>query len=45
MDGRGKDILMVDYTFDHPSGTYMFYNPYTDSIVISDSVSWGNFKP
>ncbi len=36
-------MMFVGYALNHPSGTYEFYNPTNDSIVISNSVKWSNF--
>ena len=40
MKARGTDMMMAGYTLNHLSGTYEFYNPNTDSIIISNSVKW-----
>ena len=37
-------MMMVGYALTHPSGTYEFYNPNTDSIIISNSVKWSVFN-
>jgi hypothetical protein len=37
--------MMVGYALNHPSGTYKFYNPITDSMVISNSTKWSIFHP
>jgi len=37
-------MMMVGYAMDHPSGTYRFYNPMTDNIVVSNSVKWSDYK-
>ena len=44
MESRGTAMMMVGYAMDHPSGTYRFYNPTTDSIVVSNSVKWSDYK-
>ena len=36
---------MVGYALNHPSGTYRFYNPGADNIIITNSVKWSNFTP
>ena len=36
--------MIVEYDMDHPSGTYRFYNPNNDGIVMRDSVKWSEFK-
>lgn len=43
MKSRGVAMLFVGYALDHPSGTYEFYNPNTDDIVVSNSVKWKDF--
>ena len=43
MKPRGVPMMFVGYALDHPSGTYKFYNPTTDSIITSDSVKWSAF--
>ena len=40
MKTRGTAMMMVGYALNHPSGTYEFYNPNTDSIIISNFVKW-----
>ena len=44
MDCKGKPMMMVGYALDHPSGTYNFYNPATNNIVLSNSVKWNDFS-
>jgi len=43
MKANGTAMLFVGYALNHPSGTYEFYNPNTDSIIISNSVKWKDF--
>ena len=45
MNNNGTAMLMVGYALNHPSGTYRFYNPETNSIIISNSVKWSVFNP
>ena len=40
---KGTPMIFIGYSMNHPSGTYEFYNPVNDSIVISNSVKWSNF--
>ena len=44
MDSRGKPMMMVGYALDHPSGTYEFYKPSTNNIIVSNSVKWNDFS-
>ena len=44
MKARGTAMMFVGYALNHPSGTYEFYNPTTDGIVISNSVRWKDFN-
>ena len=37
-------MMMIGYALDHPSGTYQFYNPNTDTVIISNSVKWSAFN-
>jgi len=37
-------MMMIGYAMDHPSGTYRFYNPTTDHVVVSNSVKWSDYK-
>ena len=43
MQSRGTPMMFVAYSLQHPSGTYEFYDPVNDSIVISNSVKWSNY--
>lgn len=45
MNSKGTAMLLFEYTLDIPSGTYRFYNPQTDSIVVCNTVTWSDFKP
>ena len=45
MESRGTAMMFVGCALDHPSGTYKFYNPTTDDIIIVNSVRWSLFKP
>ena len=40
MKARFTAMMMAGYALNHPSGMYEFYNPNTDSIIISNSVKW-----
>ena len=42
---RATSMIMVGYALDHPVGSYRFFNPETERVIISDSVKWGEFKP
>ena len=44
MNHRGNAIMFVGYALDHPSGTYCFYKPESDSIVVSKYVKWKCFN-
>ena len=44
MKARGTAMMFVGYALNHPSGTYEFYNPNTDSIIVSNSVKWQHFS-
>ena len=35
--------MMVGYALDSPSGTYRFYNPHTNAIILLNSVVWRDF--
>jgi len=41
---KGKPMMFVGYTSDHPSGTYEMYNPGTKWIITTDSVEFASFK-
>jgi hypothetical protein len=41
---RGEPMLMIGYAVDHPSGTYRFYNPRTQSVVLSNNIRWTEWK-
>ena len=43
MKSKGSAMMCVGYAFNHPSGTYEFYDPSSDSIVISNSVKQSSF--
>ena len=43
MKPRGVPMIFIGYALDHPSSTYKFYNPTTNSIITSDSVKWSAF--
>ena len=45
MNNNGTPMLMVGYALDHPSGTYRFYDPSKDSLIVSNSVKWSTFTP
>ena len=40
MNNNGTPMIMVGYALDHPSGTYQFYDPSKDSLIVSYSVQW-----
>ena len=42
---RATSMILVGYAFVHPVGSYRFFNPKTERVVISDSVKWAEFKP
>jgi len=42
-ESSGVAIMMVGYALDSPSGTYRFYNPKTNAVVESNSVTWKEF--
>ena len=44
MKARGTAMMMVGYALNHHSGTYEFYNPNTDNIIISNSAKWKYFN-
>ena len=44
MASRGTAKMMIGYAMDHPNGTYRFYNPTTDNVVVSNSVKWSDNK-
>ena len=37
-------MMMVGYALDYPSGTYGFYKPSTNNIIVSNSVKWNDFS-
>ena len=38
MKARGTAMMFVGYALNHPSGTYEFYNPNPDSVIVSNSM-------
>lgn len=44
MKACGTPMMFVAYALNHPSDTYEFFNPVTNSIVISNSVKWKHFN-
>ena len=36
--------MFMEYTLDNLSGTYKFYDPTTNAMIIRNSVLWINFK-
>ena len=42
-EDKASAMMMVGYALDSPSGTYRFYNPRTNAIVQSNSVTWKEF--
>ena len=38
IENRGDAMMFAGHALDHPSGTYKFYNPTIDDIVIRNSV-------
>jgi len=43
-ENKGAAMMMVGYALDSPSGTYRFYNPRTNALVESNSVTWKEFS-
>jgi len=41
---RAISMILVGYALDHPIGSYRFFNPETERVIISDSVKWAKFK-
>ena len=37
--------MLMDYALDQTSGTYKFYDPTTDAIIVSNSERWRDLKP
>ena len=42
-ENKGVAMVMVGYALDSPSGTYRFYNPRTNAVLESNSVTWKEF--
>jgi len=42
-DSGGVMMMMVAYALDSPYGTYRFYNPTTNTVMQSNSVTWKEF--
>ena len=42
-ESNGVAMMMVGYALDSPSRTYRFYNPKTNAVVQSNSVTWKDF--